>query len=94
MDTADKGFGSRWQSEEHNRRLASKGKGPMAFTRRGGNASYGNGGNAYGGVTIATLTFNGIDTFAGSLIDGRYALTVDHTKVTANGTAMAADFRP
>jgi hypothetical protein len=46
------------------------------------------------GQTVATLTFSGAGTEFGSLADGRWALTVDHTKVvaTAGGVAMPADF--
>jgi hypothetical protein len=53
-----------------------------------------------GGVTVATLSdFSGADTTIGisataygSLIDGRYALTVTGSAVTANGVPMPADF--
>ena len=45
-----------------------------------------------GGHTVATLTFSGVNTTSGSLNDGNWTLTVDHTKVAAKGTAMAADF--
>src|SRR5262249_40293307 len=46
-----------------------------------------------GGVTVATLTgFTGTDTSSGSLIDGRYALKVTGSAITANGLPMAADF--
>src|SRR5207248_2887840 len=34
------------------------------------------------GVTVATLTFGGANTTAGSLDDGNWTLTIDHTKVT------------
>jgi hypothetical protein len=45
------------------------------------------------GVTVATLSnFTGTDTSAGSLIDGRYSLTVTGSAVTANGMPMAGDF--
>jgi hypothetical protein len=46
------------------------------------------------GVTVATLTFSGANTTAGSLDDGNWTLTVDHTKVvSAVGSApMAADY--
>ena len=46
------------------------------------------------GGTVATLTFSGANTDFGSLQDGTWTLTVDHTKVTATsgGAAMAADF--
>jgi hypothetical protein len=46
------------------------------------------------GVTVATLTFGGANTTAGSLDDGNWTLTIDHTKVqSASGAApMAADF--
>jgi hypothetical protein len=53
-----------------------------------------------GGVTVASLSnFNGTDTTAGisatgfgSLIDGRYAVKVTGSAVTAGGVPMAADF--
>jgi hypothetical protein len=46
-----------------------------------------------GGVTVVTLSrFFDANTSRGSLIDGRYALTVDRTKVTDVGVAMASDF--
>jgi hypothetical protein len=47
-----------------------------------------------GGVTVATLTFAGANVTAGSLADGNWTLTVDHTKVTTavGGTPMAADY--
>ena len=46
-----------------------------------------------GGVTVATLSaFTGTDTGAGSLIDGRYALTIKGGAVTANGVPMTSDF--
>lgn len=46
------------------------------------------------GQTVATLTFGGANTTAGSLDDGNWTLTIDHTKVTATygGTPMAADY--
>ena len=46
------------------------------------------------GGTVATLTFSGANTDFGSLQDGTWTLTVDHTKVTATagGAAMAADY--
>ena len=46
------------------------------------------------GQTVATLTFSGTNTTAGSLDDGNWTLTVDHTKVTAvsGGATMAADY--
>src|SRR5262249_59626735 len=34
-----------------------------------------------GGVTVATLTFSGANVTAGSLNDGNWTLTVDHTKI-------------
>jgi hypothetical protein len=43
--------------------------------------------------TVARLTFTGASTRAGSLDDGRWTLTVDHSKVRAGaGSEMAADF--
>jgi hypothetical protein len=58
----------------------------------GDNAAVGT--QAVNGVTVATLTFGGANTTAGSLDDGNWTLTVDHTKVqSASGAApMAADF--
>jgi len=46
------------------------------------------------GVTSATLTFSGANTDVGSLQDGKWSLTVDHTKVqaTSGGAFMAVDF--
>jgi Hypothetical glycosyl hydrolase family 15/Dockerin type I domain len=46
------------------------------------------------GVTVATLTFGGAYTTAGSLDDGNWTLTIDHTKVqAATGAApMTADY--
>jgi hypothetical protein len=46
------------------------------------------------GVTVATLTFAGANSTAGSLDDGNWTLTVDHTKVqsAAGAAPMAADF--
>jgi hypothetical protein len=44
------------------------------------------------GKTVATLSFTGTDTQFGSLSDGTWTLKVDHTKVTTDGTAMAADY--
>jgi hypothetical protein len=46
------------------------------------------------GVTVATLSFSGANTTGGSLDDGSWTLTVDHTKVTAvaGGAAMDADY--
>lgn len=46
------------------------------------------------GATLATLTFGGANTEFGSLKDGKWALTVDHTKVQAvnGGALMAVDF--
>src|SRR5207244_3728917 len=46
-----------------------------------------------GGVTVVTLTgFSGAAASFGSLADGRYALKVTGSAVTANGVAMASDF--
>jgi hypothetical protein len=46
-----------------------------------------------GGVTVATLNgFTGADTSAGSLVDGRYALRVAGSAITASGVPMAGDF--
>ena len=45
-----------------------------------------------GGKTEATLTFQGDGIIGGSLADGRYTLTIDHTKVRDDaGQALAAD---
>jgi hypothetical protein len=33
-------YGSRWRSETHDRKLQARGKGPMAFEKKGGNAAY------------------------------------------------------
>ncbi len=44
------------------------------------------------GKTVATLTFSGAGTDFGSLADGSYVLSIDRTKVTLNGAAMAADY--
>jgi O-glycosyl hydrolase len=45
------------------------------------------------GKTVAGLTFSGTNTDFGSLADGRWTLTVDHTKVrSADGVLMTADF--
>jgi ELWxxDGT repeat protein len=48
---------------------------------------------ALNGVTVATLTFGGANTTAGSLDDGNWTLTIDHTKVlsAAGVVPMAAD---
>lgn len=40
VDARDTDYGSRWQSEALNRKLAAKGKGPMTFEKKGGNAAY------------------------------------------------------
>jgi hypothetical protein len=47
-----------------------------------------------GGATVATLTFSGSNTTAGSLNDGNWTLTVDHSKVVSavGSVPMAADF--
>ncbi len=46
------------------------------------------------GATVATLTFSGANVTAGSLDDGNWTLTIDHTEVlsAAIGTTPAADF--
>jgi hypothetical protein len=46
------------------------------------------------GATVATLTFGGANVTAGSLNDGNWTLTIDHTKVLSDAGAvpMAADF--
>ena len=46
------------------------------------------------GVTVATLTFGGANTTAGSLDDGNWTLTIDHTRVTSavGSVPMSADF--
>lgn len=40
VDQRDQGYGSRWQSETHNRKLQARGKGPMTFEKKGGNPAY------------------------------------------------------
>jgi hypothetical protein len=40
VDPTEKGYGSRWESQKLNARLAAKGKGPMIFTKQGGKAGY------------------------------------------------------
>jgi hypothetical protein len=44
-----------------------------------------------GGVSVATLSFGGANVTTGSLDDGNWTLTIDHTKVSAGGVPMAAD---
>ena len=45
------------------------------------------------GYTVATLTWSGVQTLNGSLVDGNYQLTIDATKVhdTALGTNLDGD---
>lgn len=40
VDPSQKGYGSGWHSAQLDRRLAAKGKGPMVFEKKGGNAAY------------------------------------------------------
>ena len=42
---------------------------------------------------VATLTFSGANTEGGSLADGNWKLSIDHTKVVSNGEEMAADYQ-
>ena len=40
VDARSTDYGSRWQSEAHNRKLQARGKGPMTFEKKGGNPAY------------------------------------------------------
>lgn len=40
LDDRDQGYGSSWQSEALNRKLAGQGKGPMIFEKKGGHPAY------------------------------------------------------
>lgn len=40
LDTTARDYGSKWASEQHNRKLAAKGKGGMTFTKKGGHPAY------------------------------------------------------
>lgn len=45
------------------------------------------------GETVATLGFSGANTEGGSLADGIWTLTINHTDVVNNGNMMAADYQ-
>jgi hypothetical protein len=77
--------------------------GPGAFTLTYLGGPSGTVGSTVGGLTVSTATVNGVtvatlsgfvgaDTSSGSLVDGRYALTVTGNAITANGVSMASDF--
>ena len=44
------------------------------------------------GNTLATLTFSGANTEAGSLADGNWTLTINASQITAGGIPMSSDY--
>jgi hypothetical protein len=66
----------------------------FAFTRNGGGAlgGFSATANVVGGVTVVTLNnFTGAETEFGSLVDGRFTLTVLANQVSAGGVNMASN---